>query len=83
MVLLREVGVQPKHCIFHCLYWHKQKPVSTSAAGVAVSLRRDSQLQIGDVTYHLDGREIVLEVIYRGTPIQIANVYMFAKGTAK
>ena len=57
--------------------------VSSWFAGVAILVRRDSQLRLGDFTHHPDGRAIVLELTNRGTPIQVVNAYLSAKGTAK
>ena len=56
--------------------------VTSPSAGV-VFLVRDSQLHIGDFTHFPEGRAIVLEVTYHGTPIQVVNVYMLAKRMAK
>ena len=69
--------------MFHCMYWHTFTVVSSSSAGVAILVRRDSQLHIGDCEHHPEGRAIVLELVYKGTPVQVVNVYMSAKGTAK
>ena len=41
------------------------------------------QLHIGDFVHHPDGRAIVLELVYKGTPVQVVNIYMSAEGTAK
>ena len=82
VVLLQEIGTPPP-VIFHCLYWHTFAAVSSSSAGVAILVRPDSQLRIGDFTHHLDGRAIVLELAYRDTPVQVFNAYPSAKGTAK
>ena len=69
--------------MFHCLYWHTLTMVSSSSAGVAIPVRRDSQWRVGDFTHHPDGRAIVFELTYRDTPIQVVNAYLSAKGTAK
>ena len=63
----------PGRFVFHCLYNHTYTSVSSSSAGVAVLVRRDSELHIGDFTHHLDGRAIVLEVTYYSTPVQIVK----------
>ena len=83
VVFLQETGVLPPRIVFHCLYWHMYIVVSSSSAGVAILDRRDSQLQIGGFTHHPNGTAIVLELTYRETPMQVVNVYMSAKGTAK
>ena len=83
VVLLQEVGVLPSCFAFHCLYWHTFTVISSSSNGVAVLVRRDSQLHIGDFTHHPQARAIVLERTYCDTPIQAANAYLSAKGTAK
>ena len=33
--------------------------------------------------HHLEGSTIVLELVYKGTPVQVVNVYLSAKGRAK
>ena len=43
--------------------------VSSSSAGVAIQVRRDSQLHIGDFMHHLQGRAIVPELSYRDTQL--------------
>ena len=73
----------PSRFMSHYLYWHTYRTVSCSLAGVAMLVRHDSQLHIGDYTHYPEGRAIVLRVIYRDKPIQIVNVHMSAKGTAK
>ena len=83
VVLLQETGVLPPRFVFHCLYWHTFTKVASSSAGVAILVRRDSHLHVGDFMHHPEGRAIVLELVYKGMPIQVVNVYMFAKGTAK
>ena len=83
VVLLYKVGVLPSRFVFHCLYWRTYMSVSSSSAVVAVLVRRDSQLHIRDFAHHLEGRAIMLKAPYRGTPTQIVNVYMSAKGTDK
>ena len=57
--------------------------VTSSSTGVTILVCRDSQLHIGDFVHHPKGRAIVLELVYKGIPIQVVNVYMSAKGTAK
>ena len=37
----------------------------------------------GIFTHHPDGKAIVLEITYPGTPVQIVNVYMLLKGPPK
>ena len=83
VVFLQETGVSPPRFVFHCLYWHTYTVVSSSSAGVAILVSWDSQLQMGGFTHHPDGRATVLELTYRETPMQVVNVYMSAKGTAK
>ena len=83
VVLLQETGVLPPRFVFHCLYWHTFTVVSSSSGGVAILVRRDSQLHIGDSLHHPEGRAIVLELVYKGTPVQVVNVYMSAEGKAK
>ena len=83
VVLLQDTGILPPRFVFHCLYWHTFTVVSSSSAGVAILVRRDSQLHIGDFVHHPEGRAIVLELVYKGTPVQVVNLYMSAKGTAK
>ena len=83
VVLLQETGVLPPRFVFHCLYWHTFTVVTSSSASVTILVRRDSQLHIGDFVHHPKGRAIVLELVYKGTPVQVVNVYMLAKGTAK
>ena len=82
MVLLQETGTLPPLFVFHCLSWHTFTIVSSLSAGVTILVRRDSQLHIGDFVHHPKGRA-VSELPYRGTPVQVAHVYMSAKGTAK
>ena len=83
MVLLQETGISPPRFVFHCLYWHTFLVVFSSSAGVAILVRRDSRLHVGDFVHHPEGRAIVLELVYKGTPVHVVNVYMSAKGTAK
>ena len=83
VLLLQEVGALPAPFVFHCLYWHTFAVVSSSSVSVAILVRRDSQLHIGDFTHHLKGRAIVLEITHRDTPIQVVNAYLSAKGTGK
>ena len=52
--------------------------------GVAILVRRDLQLHIGDFTHHPEGRAMVLALTYRDTPIQVVkNADLLAKGTTK
>ena len=83
VVLLQETGILPPRFVFHCLCCHTFTVVSSSSAGVAILFRRDSQLHIGDFVHHLEGRAIVLELVPKGTPVQVVNAYMSAEGTAK
>ena len=83
VVLLQETWVQPPRFVFHCLYWHTVAKVASSSARVAILVHCDSQLHVGDFMHHPKGRAIVLELVYKGVPMQVVNVYMFAKGTAK
>ena len=73
----------PPCFVFHCLCWHTFTVVSTSSAGVAILVCRDSQLHIGDFVQHPEGSAIVLELVYKCTPVQVVNVYMSTKATAK
>ena len=57
--------------------------VASSSALAAILVRRDSHLHVGDFIHHPEGRAIVLELVYKGMPMQAVNVYMCAKGTAK
>ena len=83
VVLLKETAILPPHFVFHCLYWNTFTLVTSSSAGVAILVRRDSQPHIGDFVHHPEGKAIVLELVYKGTPVQVVNVYMSTKGTAK
>ena len=83
MVFLQEIGTLLSRFMFHCLYWHTFTVVFSLSAGVAILVRGDSQLRVGDFTHHLDGRAIVLELAYRDTPVQVVNAYLSAKGTTK
>ena len=83
VVLLQETQTLPPRFGFHCLYWHTFTNVTSSSAGVAIPVRRDSHLHIGDFMHHPKGRAIVLELVYKDVPIQVVNVYMSAKGTSK
>ena len=65
------------------MYWHTFKVVASSSADVTILVRRDSQLHIGAFVHHPEGRAIVLELVYKGMPMQVVKVYMSAKGTAK
>ena len=56
VVFLQEIGTRPPHFMFHCLYWHTFTVVSSSFAGVAILVRRDSQLHVGDFTHHPDSQ---------------------------
>ena len=82
VVLLQETGVLPPCFVFHSLYWHTFANVASSAA-VAILVRRDSHLHVGDFIHHQERRAIVFEVVYKGVPMQVVNVYMSAQGTAK
>ena len=73
----------PPQFMFHCLYWHIFTVVSSSSAGVAVLVRRDSQLHVGDFVHHPEGRAIVLGLVCKGTPYKVVNVYMATEGAAK
>ena len=81
--LLQETGALPPRFVFHYLAWHTFTKVASSSAGVAIVVRRGSHLHLGDFMHHPEGRAIVLELVYNGMPIQVVNVYMSAKGTAK
>ena len=83
VLMLEERGQLPPNFMFHCLYWHTFTLVPFSSAGVAILVRRDSQLQVGDFTHHPEGMAIVLNLVYRGTPLQVVNAYFSARGTAK
>ena len=83
VVLLQETGVLPPPLVFHCVYWHTFTVVTSSFAGVTILVRHNSQLHIGDLVHHPEGKAIVLELVYKGTPVQVFNVYMSAKGTSK
>ena len=69
--------------MFHYLYWHTFIVAFSSSAGVAILFRQDSQRHIGDLLHHPEGKAIVLELVYKGTPVQVVNVHICAKGTTK
>ena len=81
--LLQEMGVLSPRFVLHCLYGHTFAKVASSSDRVAILVRRDSNLHIGDFIHHPEGRAIVLELVYKGMPMQVVNVCMSAKGTAK
>ena len=81
--LLQDTGILPPRFVFHYLYWHTFTKVASSSGGVAILVCRDSHLHVGDFMHHLEGRAIVLELVYKGVPMQVVNVYMSAKGTVK
>ena len=83
VVLLQETGMLPPRFVFHYLYWHTFTLVSSSPTSVAILVRRASQLHIRDFVHHPEGRAMVLELAYRGTLVQVVNVYMSAKGKGK
>ena len=69
VVLLQERGLLPSRLALHYLCWHTFRVVSSSSTGVGILVRRDSQPHIGDSIHHPEGKPIVLELVYRGTPI--------------
>ena len=83
VVFLQETRLLLPRFVVHCLYWHTDTVVSSSSAGVAIPVPRDTQLQMGGFTHHPNGRDIVLEYTYMEIPVQVVIVYMSAKGTAK
>ena len=83
VVFLQVVGMLPRHFVFHCLYWHAHTVVPHSSAAVAVLVRRDARVQLGDFVHHAEGRAIILDILYLDVPVQLVNVYMSAKGRAK
>ena len=74
VVLLQETGVLPPRFVFHYLYWHTFAKVASSSAGVAILVRRDSHLHIGDFIHHPEGIAIVLELVYKGAGCQCVYV---------
>ena len=83
VVLLQETGVPPPRFVFHCLYRNTFTTVASSFAGATILVRRDSHLHIGYFVHHPEDTAIVLELVYKGVLMQIVNVHMSAKGTAK
>ena len=59
VVLVQETGVLPPRFVFHRLYWHTFAEVASSSAGVAILVRCDSHLHIGDFIHHPEGRAVV------------------------
>ena len=58
------------------------KPVFCISSSVLAHFY-EGRLHIGDFVHHSEGRAIVLEPVFKGVPMQVANVYMSSKGTAK
>ena len=83
VVPLQETGVLPPRFVFHCLYLHTFTKVALSSAGVSVLVCCDSHLHVGDFKHHPEGRAIVVELVCKGVSMQVVNVYMSTKGTAK